>query len=250
MVVAVIAPYGWTASAIADGGKSIDSAPAIIYGQQEFGNDANGAQNIDQVYDSWWTLNVAAGDHITINWEAQLDPQGRGPALLIYAVGTTDYSVGNANPTTYQFLNSNGKNQLRYTAAVDGVMPVDFQADGNINLTYEEYPPGPYDFTAYVQHALVVSLSVTNVNRRKHRTMFVVGVHNPDGAAITNPNLRYDVQHRAGGSWRTTSTLGPPFAFSYRWPRGQRGKWQYVRVQVHGPGYVTATSRTVRVKGV
>ena len=108
---------------------------------------------------------------------------------------------------------------------------------------------GPYDFTAYVQHGLVLFLSAARVNHRRHRTTFVLGLHSPDGAPVSSPSLRYDVQHLAHGRWMTTSTFGPPFAFNYVWARSQRGKWQYMRVRVHGPGYVTTTSRVIRVKG-
>jgi hypothetical protein len=236
--------------ALADGAKTIAGAPVIAPGQQEFGNDANGAEDVNQVFDSWWILNVSAGDHITISWEAQLDSQGRGPALLIYPAGTTDFNVGNTALTTYQFLNSNGKNQLNLTASVDGAIPVDLQADGNINLQYEEYPPGPYDFTVTVQHALVASLSVTGSSRRSHQTSFRVGVRSPDGVAISNPNLRTSVQRLFHHKWMQVATFGAPATFHATWARSQRGKWQYIRAQVYGPGYVTATSQTVRVKSV
>ncbi len=64
-------------SAKAEGGTSITAAPSAIAGQQEFGNLVNGFKHEDgcsnQVYESFWTLSVVAGDEATFDWETQMD---------------------------------------------------------------------------------------------------------------------------------------------------------------------------------
>jgi hypothetical protein len=237
-----------TGSALAAGGSSIAAAPTMVYGQQEFGNTAtDGIFTAHDGYASWWQLPLIAGDHLTLDFE------GAGVQCeRIWPVGTNDFNLNGATPVQVAITGSNGKQEVTLTASQDGSMPLEFQAgwpdcdkEGSLG------PTGPYDFIANVQHALVVSLSVSKVNRRTHRTTFGLSLHNPDGATVSSPSLRYDVQHRAGtGGWQTTSNLRPTFAFSYRWAPRQRGKWQYIRVQVHGPGYLTTTSRTLRVRGL
>jgi hypothetical protein len=126
-------------------------------------------------------------------------------------------------------------------------MPLNFTtSDCNGNSTV----PGPYDFTAFIAHKLVLSLTPTSSNHHTHRTAFAVGVHNPDGVVVANPALRATVQRLVHGKWVSSAPLAPPFSFGVKWLPAQRGKLQSIRVVVAGPGYLTATSRTVRVRGV
>jgi hypothetical protein len=145
------------------GGKSIESASAVVYGQQEFGNTAEGsyltsscglfggfAGCCEHAYRSFWSLSVVAGDQLTIDWESQaLETE-----LKLAPVGTTDYTLFQTELAAEQSLASNGKNQLTYKPPQSGVMPLYFRQCGNT--------PGPYDFVATDQHALVVSLDRTS----------------------------------------------------------------------------------------
>jgi hypothetical protein len=105
-------------------------------------------------------------------------------------------------------------------------MPLQFLANGD---GCGAGTGGSYDFTARVEHRLVVSLSAAGVNRRQRRTRFLLGVHNPDGVPVSDPRLRYDVERLTGGRWFTIARHRPPFAFTWRWPRAQRGRRQSMR---------------------
>jgi hypothetical protein len=244
----VVAVLVCAPAAFAGGGASIASAPSVAYGQQEFGNTATdyGSQTrTGQLNgDSWWQLQAIAGDRITVDWE------GDASLMEVWPVGTTDYNVNSIqldhqlSPFVNSSNGSNGKMETVFTAPRDGAYPLEFQTVYCCNDT----PPGPYDFTAYDQHRLVLSLGQGRTNRRLHNTRFVVGVHSPDGAVVNNANLRYKVERLSHSRWVTLSTLAQPFAFSLKWPRGERGKWQRIRVQVFGSGYLTATSQVVRAK--
>jgi hypothetical protein len=147
------------ASAFAEGGKTIATAPPVVYGQQEFGNIAMGQEYPEKgcgflgggtYRDQFWTINATAGDLLTIDWG------GAGNMKLwLYPVGTTDYTVFNYETVAEQEQNANGKNQLQYTVPVSGIMPLEFSVCdyGGANEA-----PGPYNFTVTAQHSLSVSL--------------------------------------------------------------------------------------------
>jgi hypothetical protein len=243
---------GAVSSASAAGGSSIASAPTVVYGQQEVGNTAAdyGSQTRtgDLNGDSWWRLQATAGDRITIDWEGNADE------LNVWPAGTTDYNIeansddGVSSNFVSAYNGANLKMETVLTVPRDGSYPLEFLTD---------YPfcgcgvdPGPYDFTAYVQHALVIASTATRSNRRQHRTSFWFSVANPDGAAITDPNLRFVDQIWNGRKWVNGPVSAAPFAFSVRWNQGARGRWQRVRIVVFGQGYISTASRTVRVPGI
>ncbi len=238
-------------TAAASGGTDIASAPSIVYGQQEFGNTVidNGESPGEPVSfhldagcgngnSSWWTLPVQAGDKVTVDFE------GGASTMLVYPVGTTDFNLLSTDSFLESDMPSNDKQEAKFSAPASGSMPVDFYDCA------DQPAPGPYDFAASVLHGLVVSLSVGAVNRRQHRTAFLVALHTPSGGAVSNAALRSALQIRAHGSWATLTTIGVPDAFSYRWSHDQRGKRQSLRVRVYGPGYQTTISRTVNVTAV
>ena len=235
-------------TALAQGGSSIASASPVTFGLQNFGTavvpagvqcDAGG---FDDAFRSWWSLGVVAGDSVTVNWQVQVGQNdARFTQIDVYPVGTNDFSLPNTNVAADGGLGTQ-MGQFKFNAPETGSMPLDFFAPDCASN------PGPYDFTAYVQHALVLAISHFP-NRARHRTGFKVAVHNPDGIAIADPNLRATFTRRVGKHWISSKTISQPFSFTQKWKRYQRGKWQYVRVQVSGPSYRTS-SQTVRVKGV
>lgn len=252
LLTAALAACCLPATALASGGADIASATTVAYGQQQFGNTATDScvfpGSLGQPEVSWWLLPVTAGDKATIDLETtSLD----GPAALfakLWPVGTTDFNVNTASPFQEVPTKANGKAEMVVPVMPrSGTMPLQFLANGD---GCGAGTGGPYDFTARVEHRLVVSLSAAGVNRPLHRTRFLLGVHNPDGVPVSDPRLRYDVERLTGGRWFTIARHRPPFAFTWRWPRAQRGRRQSIRVQLHGPGYLTATSRAVRVSGV
>lgn len=231
-------------AAVASGGATVATAPLVALGQQEFGNTAtdNGEQTLNhcslgpETGNSWWNLPVSAGDRVTIDFES--DPSV-DVGLAVFSVGTTDFQVGTIGESHYATPDSNGKGYLNFTATAAGNMPIDF---------FDCATAGPYDFIAYIQHGLIVSLKQSSSSRHNHRTSFSVAAWTPSGALVTSTSLREDVQLRSEGRWITLETLTAPTAFKLTWSRARRGKFQSVRVVVHGPGFVTATSRTIRVR--
>lgn len=174
-----------TASASAEGGTSIAAATGVVYGQQQFGNTATGAfqpgscgwGGSEDAYRSFWSLGVMAGDVVTIDWESNT----KGNEIRILPMGTTDFTMFQVTPVAEQALAGNGKNQLKYTAPQSGVLPMYFRVCSDT--------PGPYDFLATNQHALVAALAKRLRIRRTARIVgtarLVDGTPVPDGLAFT-----------------------------------------------------------------
>jgi hypothetical protein len=231
-------------SALADGGTSIANATAAPFGQQLFGNTANGGQSphgdcggVD--YRSWWTLQVSAGDNVTIDWESSTTP-----TLSVFPVGTTDFNVSQQSTVVSDDLSDNHKQESRFRASQSGAMPVEF-ATRKDSCNIHDSDPGPYDFIATVTHAMVATLAVDH--RSGHRTYFSPAVFNADGSPIGDTSqFSLDLQLKKSGTWSHIGTLSVG-TFWIKWAKSVRGRRQYVRVRVSGPGYQRATSRTVSV---
>lgn len=241
--VAMIVVCATASAAVASGGANIASAPTVVYGQQEFGNtvtdDGQGTPNCDTTRGpgrSWWTLPVTAGDRVTIDLGGQT--QGDGFSIDVYATGTNDFDVAQRLPYASED-DFRDQVELVFTAPVSGTMPMDVSTCDDI---------GTYAFTAYVQHRLVLSLSAGATNHRSHRTKLIVGAHNPDGVVVNSAVLRCRFERLGHRKWIMIATRAQPFALSYKWPRSERGTWQWLRVQVSGSGYLTAASQSVRVR--
>lgn len=203
------------AHALAEGGKSIATAPSVVYGQQEFGNTAAGAEypgkgcgflGVNTYRDQFWLLNATAGDLLTINWGGVNNTK-----LWLYPPGTTDYTVFNYETVAEQEQNANGKNQLQYSVPVSGTMPLEF------SVCYpESEAPGPYDFTVTAQHGLSVNL-LPRPHVRTNSIIYgsaalVSGAPVPDGTTFTltanwsNGSASYSAVS-AGGSLAFTLAL-------------------------------------------
>jgi hypothetical protein len=150
------------ARAFAAGGATIATAPSVSYGQQLFGNTAtdDGGETLSDCVDgeSWWTLPVLAGDQVKIDYEGGLD------YMQVWGVGTTDFNIHTA-PSPQQFhIGSNDKEESIVKAAIAGSMPMRFYSFDEEGFCIfsgsgDDYVPGPYDFTAVVQHALAAALT-------------------------------------------------------------------------------------------
>jgi hypothetical protein len=234
-------------AAMADGGQSIAGATGVIYGQQEFGNTANGAvapggcaADWAPKYRSWWALSVVAGDHITIDWEAQ-----PATALNLFAVGTTDFTFEQVEPLTSDEPSDNGKSELTYTASQTGSMPLEFVADTGCN---DAEVVGPYDFTSYVRHA--VRLAIQRAPGLTAHSTVRVAVHSAAGTPISDPGLQVAIEiKRAGGAWRTVGTASPADGVAkvrLSIPRSYRHVRVSLRARASGANYVNETSSTRR----
>lgn len=231
------------ASARAEGGSSIASAPPVTYGQQEFGNLSVAIFKGDYCevvpYRSWWTLPVTAGDSLHIDWEAQ----DNSTDIHLFASGSTDFNFTSTQPVASAVLQNNLKDELAYQATQTGTMPLEFLAYGWCPQT----PPGPYSFTAYVTHA--VRLGLPRLSRLHGSVQ--VGVHTPAGTPITDPELTITIQSLYHGHWHSLGTASPSnglATLALFIPASLRGHHLTLRATAHGPDYQPTSSATERVR--
>ena len=228
-------------------GTSIADATPVVYGQQEFGNTHNGTINADGVRSSWWSLSVTAGDNVVIDWEAPDYLHNEYPQLVVYPVGTTDFNYEKANGAS-DGLNANGHQETRITAQTTGVMPLAFESDEGC---CDEHP-GPYDFTATVQHAVI--LAVPTLSALPPSGTVSVGVHNPDGVPINDPSglsVSFDVI--ASGSNSPTPVGSAPAlngtaTIAYSIPSADDGHAVEIEASSSGAAYLPGSSATQTVR--
>lgn len=211
-------------SAMAEGGKTIATAPSVVYGQQEFGNTATGQEYPEKgcgflgggtYRDQFWLVNVTTGDLLTINWGGV-----NGTKLWLYPPGTTDYTVFNYKTAAEQEQNPNGKNQLQYSVPVSGVMPLEFSV---CDFGGEYEGPGPYEFTATAQHGLAVNLLPRphiRTNSVIHGSAALVsGTPVPDGMTFT-----LTASWSNGTANYTAVSVGGTLAFTLALPEEIQGQ--------------------------
>lgn len=123
MGAVLVASLGATI-AWAEGGTSIAAAPAVTYGQQEFGNLSSQVEEYCKHYRSWWTLPVTAGDLVQIDWEAQ----GAEVDLNLFEAGTTDFNFPQTSTVAfssvtperpYEYLSPRPSPRVESTAPVN-----------------------------------------------------------------------------------------------------------------------------------
>jgi hypothetical protein len=241
-----------SSAAMAAGGSSIAAAPTVAYGQQEFGNTAtDGAPptGANQPYagaGGWWALPVIAGDALTIDWEGQ-----DGAFLSIYSVGTTDFNVRDRDAVVSDDIDTffqgspapAGKSEVHLTAQQSGTMPMNIT-----NYAYGGKSPGPYNFIAYVKHAVILALP--HVSSLGRAGTLNVQVHNPDGGPITDAGLRVAVEVRIRSHHATigvASASSGVARVSYKIPRLYRHSRVSIRAVATGPDYRTKHSSSLRV---
>jgi hypothetical protein len=235
-------------AAWAEGGKSIAAAPTVIFGQQEFGNTAAGVEDSKGNFHSWWNLAVLAGDRVTIDWGAPNYTSGQYPELQVFPLGTNDYTVGGVPFGTYQVQapNDNGLNQFNFTVASSGDIPFNFTAGPGNCCSGSN---GPYDFTAYVLHA--VELAIARRRALSIRGILPVAVNRPEGGLVTDPNLRILLQIKGHGRWRSIgqATVANGFAYvPFAVPARLRRQRASLRAIAQGDSYISAASAAVRVR--
>lgn len=231
-------------TALGEGGKSIAGATGVVLGQQEFGNTQNGAQEPrsssffcgNTNYRSWWQLPAVTGDKFTIDWESSSPDMH----MVLFSVGVTDYTFNGADRLVDQTPNSNLKSESIIVAPTSGMMPLEFgQCTGT---------PGPYNFTVYVNHAVVLALP--RLSRLTRRSVINVAVHNPEGGVISDPQLFVDIQLRRGnGRWKTygtSSVVNSAANVQLHLPRTLRKHKVSMRAFAHGVGFTDKTSATAK----
>ncbi len=245
VLVVLVALASAPARALAAGGTSIASAPAVVYGQQEFGNTATD-QHLEgscgfsgDAWRSYWTLNVVAGDRLTIDWESSAPKT----EIELMPIGTTDFTFLKTEPAASQSLSSNGKNQLQYTAPQSGAMPLYFQACGFENAG------GPYDFTATDQHALVVGLQqyahIKTTSTLWGKASLADGTPVPDGLVFT---LSASWGDHGQAQYQATSS-GGALGFPLSLPASAQGRFvTFTLTRAADVQYQEAKSTEMKVK--
>jgi len=232
--------------AMAEGGGTIAAAPKVVFGQQEFGNLNNGGVvNVSfcgNVYEEFWLVPVTIGDRVSLDWEINgWDPNSDGGAEIdLFPVGTTDFTIDNVQALLQSGPNSEGKQQISWTASSSGQMVVRI-ASSCVSRPYA------YDFTAYVTHALAVSVPATHIIHTGQQ--LTVGVHSPDGGTVSGPKVV--LQLRLSGRWislGSAKTVNSAARVFIRVPAHYASQSGLLRAQVSGVGYKTTSSRVERVR--
>jgi hypothetical protein len=207
------------AAANAAGGANIASAPTVAYGQHTFGNTATGKWGCQPA--EYWNLSMKAGDQVTVDWATTAREYAY--KALIYPAGTTDFSINNVNALGYYEIGSNNHAEAVFSTGTSGSYPLIFVASG----CGSEPHPGPYDFTATIQHGLTISLKsyahirTTTVIAATAST--VDGVPVPDGLAF-NLTASWPSQPSRESVTYTATSLGGAFAFPLALPETAKGK--------------------------
>jgi hypothetical protein len=205
------------ATASAAGGANIASAPTVVYGQHTFGNTSIGEWR--KVPAEYWNLSMKAGDQVTIDW-ATTDSDYASEAL-VYPAGTTDFSINNVSSLEYYEIGSNNHAEAIFSTGVGGSFPLIFAANHCCTKN-----PGPYDFTATIQHALTIALKqyahIRTTTTIAASANLVDGTPVPDGTgfnlSVTWPNSNHE------SATYTATSGGGAFSFPLVLPASAMGK--------------------------
>jgi hypothetical protein len=189
-------------------------------------------------------LEALAGDRITIDWE------GNAEILDFFPVGTTDFNAAKAKLEAQGRIGSNGKQQTAFTPSATGTRPITFWTTvGGICPGRGNVDPGPFAFTAFVKHA--VRLSVPRRSSLPRRGTIRVRVQNPDGRPINDAGLAVALRIRSGGKVRTIGkarVAGGTAAIAYSAPTSLRGRKVVLTARATGANYLSKSSTSQTVK--
>jgi hypothetical protein len=241
-------------SAVAGGSPTIAGAPTIVAGQLQFGNLAQAGSDgalvravdpdiIGDLYlcnsasnEEFWTANLVAGD--LVRW--QVDGQGQPLNFAFLPAGTSDFSapkgvdaIGHSHITQTPF-----RDEGSFVANRTGSIPV---IACNLSPT-----PGPFSFTAFVTHAVVLSMPKRHTIRRAGTLR--VAVSNPDGRPIVDQHLTITISfgsHKLGtahpvkGAARVKYKVPKALTYGRTLPLTVRATGASYRTKSLGAGRVT-----------
>lgn len=242
------ASLGVAGIASAAGGSSIAAAPAVTFGQQQFGNTSCCVDpTASQRHSEWWRLPLIAGDRVTIDVAYDASGQGALTSVQAFPASTTDFNLAQAKATAsesvdFAFQRLPAKSEIKFAANQSGSWPLEFytQTDGGFTTT-------PYQFTAYVSHAIVLAAHPTI---RGARDSVFVSARTPDGKPLPSGAIRVKLLARIGKGWRQLAQakpIGGRAVLRFSPPTGLRGKTASLRVVATGIGYQPA-ARALRVR--
>ena len=238
----VIAGAAVAGIAYAGGGSNISSAQAITPSQQLFGNTSEGRYDGDRAA-SYWKLALTAADRVTVDWESGSSNRHDLFELMVWPAGTTDFSINNASSLKVFDLGDNGKAESVFEVGQSGVYPLAFLGDYIPSWTQG----GPYDFTVYVRHAVVLAVppQTNALLQRGRRTglpragRIVLAAHTAGGAPISG-GLGATMFGYWAKKWHqmahATATRGQ-IVLAYRLPTALHGLTR-LSVNVGGPNYL------------
>lgn len=247
-LVLALASLAIVGVASAAGGSSIASAPAVTFGQPQFGNTSCCADPAaSQKHSEWWRLPLIAGDRVTIDIAYDASGQGALTSVQAFPPDTTDFNVAQAKPVAsesvdFAFQRLPAKSEIKFSANQSGYWPLEFftQTDGGFTTT-------PYQFTAYVKHAIVLAAKAT-IGRG--RGSVLVSAHTPDGKPVADGAVRIRLLARVASTWRQltqrTAVAGRA-VLKFSTPAALRGKTTSLRIAASGNGYQPA-ARVLRVR--
>ena len=100
-------------------------------------------------------MTTTAGDAVTIDWEVQNPAGDIDDYVNVFPVGTNDFNRSQQQTVSKDEVGEGDvRGESRFVANRSGVMPLEFFAGGIGNAS----DLGPYNFTAYVSHALVLGV--------------------------------------------------------------------------------------------
>jgi hypothetical protein len=146
-LIALVMP----AAAVGAGGQRIADAPMVTPGVLYFGDTSQITDAFDgSSYREYWKIALSSGDVLTLRLMNESRSSVEGIRYFnVYAAGTDDFNYSDAAHSQEE-IGANGYAELVYTASTTGVYPIEFVSNfASIILNIE---PGPYEFTAYVQH--------------------------------------------------------------------------------------------------
>lgn len=227
----------------AEGGTSIAGATAVSYGTHEFGDTANGGAgqpgcdaSSGNSMRSWWALQVAAGDQVTVDWGTQSTDM----YLNIFPTGTTDYNFPSTSTVVTQQVNSNYKNEATYTSGTAGTLPLEFKTDSGCGDA-----PAPYDFVAAVSHGVVLTLPTGQTTIPQSGSILTT-VNEPDGTPIGDQNVLVTLQVKSNDNqWVALGSARPnagSASIAYTFPSSLAGQTVDLRASSSGAGFQDADS--------
>jgi hypothetical protein len=227
----------------AAGGSTIANAPVVVSGQQNFGNTtAMPTQGSSSYRYEYWRLQLISGDAVTINFGVGTPTTHL--EVYLYQPDVTDFNVLNSGPDKGASPQSNGKGQLLYDAQRSGTYPLMFR-------TCCSSGHGPFDFVAYIKHA--VKLFIPGRSSIARNGSVAVQVRNPDGQPVTDKGLKVTLRGVWGKKARTLGSATPTnglVRFKLHLPASLRGQTIKLRAIGSGPNYLGALSvfRAARVR--
>ncbi|HUA73131.1 MAG TPA: hypothetical protein VL988_00070, partial [Solirubrobacteraceae bacterium] len=165
--------------------------------------------------------------------------------LDLYALGASDFNFLQQSPRAGGRINSNMKAEFTYVSEETGDLPMLFTDPG----CHGNAEPGPYNFTAYVTHSLVVGQPNASVLRA--RGTIAVPVHDPAGGEVDNPAVTCALEIKVHGHWTVIGSA--PVASSlatihFAVPARLRHQHVSLRAVAKGAGYIPASSSARRAR--